>query len=129
MLHAKSYLKDGISFKKMDKIALATNNQSADQTPCLLISRQTHVNTLKYYNSCIDGHIAMQTVTVSPKYQIVIPKKIRDQLHIKPGQKMVAMPYGEHIQLVPVKAAKELRGILEGCAIDMDNIRDKSDRF
>ena len=71
----------------------------------------------------------MQTVTVSPKFQVVIPKKVRDQLHIKPGQKMMAMPYGEHIQLVPVKAAKELRGLLKGCAIDMDNIREKSDRF
>ena len=71
----------------------------------------------------------MQPVTVSPKFQIVIPKMVRDKLHIKPGQKMMVMPYGEHIQLVPVKAAKELRGFLKGCAIDMDNIRDKSERF
>lgn len=68
----------------------------------------------------------MQTVTVSPKFQVVIPKKVRDQLHIKPGQKMMALPYGEH---VPVKAAKELRGLLKGCDINMDSIRDKSDRF
>jgi len=71
----------------------------------------------------------MQTVTVSPKFQVVIPKKVRDQLHIKPGQKMMAMPYGEHIQLVPVKSAKSLRGLLKGCDIGMDSIRDKSDRF
>ncbi len=71
----------------------------------------------------------MQTVTVSPKFQVVIPKKVRDQLHIKPGQKMIAIPYGEHIRLVPVKAAKELRGLLQGCDIDMGSIRDKSDRF
>ena len=77
----------------------------------------------------IDGDIVMQTVTVSPKYQVVIPKGVRDQLHIKPGQKMMAMPYGEHIQLVPVKAAKDLRGLLAGCAIDPDSIRDKSDRL
>ncbi len=71
----------------------------------------------------------MQTVTVSPKFQVVIPKSVREQLHIKAGQKMMAMPYGEHIQLVPVKPAKKLRGMLKGCDIDMDNIRDKSDRF
>ncbi len=71
----------------------------------------------------------MQTVTVSPKFQVVIPKKVRDQLHIKAGQKMMAMPYGEHIQLVPVKSAKALRGLLKGCDIDMNSIRDKSDRF
>jgi bifunctional DNA-binding transcriptional regulator/antitoxin component of YhaV-PrlF toxin-antitoxin module len=54
---------------------------------------------------------------------------VREQLHIKAGQKMMAMPYGEHIQLVPVKPAKALRGLLKGCDVDMDNIRDKSDRF
>jgi len=77
----------------------------------------------------IDGEIDMQTVTVSPKFQVVIPKKVRDQLHIKAGQKMMAMPYGEHIQLVPVKPAKALRGLLKGCDIDMNSIRDKSNRF
>jgi len=71
----------------------------------------------------------MHAVTVSPKFQIVIPKKVREQLHIKPGQKMMAMPYGEHIQLVPVKPAKALRGILKGCEIETNSIRDKSDRF
>ncbi len=71
----------------------------------------------------------MQTVTVSPKFQVVIPKHVREQLHISAGQKMMAMPYGEHIQLVPVKPAKALRGLLKGCDVDMDNIRDKSDRF
>jgi len=71
----------------------------------------------------------MYAVTVSPKFQVVIPKKVREQLHIKPGQKMMAMPYGGHIQLVPVKAPKELRGLLKGCDVNMDQIREKSDRF
>ncbi len=71
----------------------------------------------------------MHAVTVSPKFQVVIPKQVREQLHIQPGQKMMAMPYGEHIQLVPVKPAKVLRGLLKGCDIDMHHIRDKSDRF
>jgi len=70
----------------------------------------------------------MQTVTVSPKFQVVIPKNVREQLHIQPGQKMMAMPYGQHIQLVPVTEARQLRGILEGCEIDPASIRDKSDR-
>jgi len=42
---------------------------------------------------------------------------------------MMAIPYGEHIQLIPVKATKDLRGILEGSEIDMDTIREKSNRF
>ena len=71
----------------------------------------------------------MQTVTVSPKFQVVIPKSVREQLHIKAGQKMMAMPYGEHIQLVPVKPIKEMRGFLKGANLDMMQIRDKSDRL
>jgi len=71
----------------------------------------------------------MQTVTVSPKFQVVIPKAVREELHIRPGQKMMAMPYGQHIQLIPVKDARQLRGLLKGCNVDMNSIRDKSDRF
>jgi len=71
----------------------------------------------------------MRTVTVSPKFQVIIPKAVREQLHIQPGQKMLAMPYGQHIQLVPVREARQLRGLLEGCEVDMAGIRDKSDRF
>lgn len=71
----------------------------------------------------------MQIVTVSPKFQVVIPKSVREQLHIKPGQKMMAMPYGEHIQLVPIKPIKEMRGFLKGTKLDMTQIRDKSDRI
>jgi len=71
----------------------------------------------------------MQTVTVSPKFQVVIPKDVREQLHVKVGQKMLVMPYGEHIQFVPVKSPKALRGILKGCDIDLNDMRDKSNRF
>ncbi len=71
----------------------------------------------------------MQTVTVSPKFQVVIPKEVREKLHIKPGQKMMAMPYGQHIQLIPIQNPKDLRGMLKGCDINMENIRDKSDRI
>jgi len=90
---------------------------------------QSEDSRLSYPNKQIDGEFVMQAVTVSPKFQVVIPKKVREQLHIKPGQKMMAMPYGEHIQLVPMKSAKALRGMLKGCEIEMNSIRDKSDRF
>lgn len=56
----------------------------------------------------------MQTVTVSPKYQIVIPKKIREALGIRPGQKIEALQYGNRIELVPVRPLSEARGFLEG---------------
>ena len=56
----------------------------------------------------------MSTVTISPKYQVVIPKAIREKLRLKPGQKMEAIAYEERIELIPVRSARELRGFLEG---------------
>lgn len=56
----------------------------------------------------------METVTVSPKYQVVIPKKIREALGIRPGQKMQAIQYGNRIELVPVRSLAEARGFLAG---------------
>ncbi len=60
----------------------------------------------------------MQTVTVSPKYQVVIPKKIRDSLHLRPGQKMQVIEYNGRVELIPERDITELRGFLKGINID-----------
>lgn len=56
----------------------------------------------------------METVTISPKFQVVIPKVIRDKLNLMPGQKVQAIVYGDRIELIPLRAASELRGFLKG---------------
>jgi AbrB family looped-hinge helix DNA binding protein len=56
----------------------------------------------------------MQSVTVSPKYQVVIPKTIREALNLRPGQKMQVMEYGGRIELIPERDIKDLRGFLKG---------------
>ena len=56
----------------------------------------------------------MHTVTVSPKYQVVIPKRIREKLHLRPGQKMQVVEYEGRIELIPERDIKELRGFLKG---------------
>lgn len=56
----------------------------------------------------------MATVTISPKFQVVIPKDCRDALGLKPGQKVEAIVYGGRIQLVPVEPVEKLRGFLAG---------------
>jgi AbrB family looped-hinge helix DNA binding protein len=58
--------------------------------------------------------VAVETVTVSPKFQVVIPKAIRDLLNIRPGQKVQAIAYGGRVELVPIRSIKELRGSLKG---------------
>ncbi len=54
----------------------------------------------------------MQTVTVSPKFQVVIPKQIRETLQLKPGQKMRVIEYDGRIELIPDRAISELRGFV-----------------
>ncbi|MBI2800611.1 MAG: AbrB/MazE/SpoVT family DNA-binding domain-containing protein [Gammaproteobacteria bacterium] len=56
----------------------------------------------------------MSTITVSSKYQIVIPAKIREALGIEPGKKLHAIEYRRRIELVPVRSAKTARGSLKG---------------
>jgi AbrB family looped-hinge helix DNA binding protein len=56
----------------------------------------------------------VETVTISPKFQVVIPKEIRERLGLSPGQKVQAIAYGDRIELIPVRPIKEMRGFLEG---------------
>ncbi len=65
----------------------------------------------------------METVTVSPKYQVVIPKSIREQLRLRPGQKVQAILYENRIELVLVRPPKKVKGFLKG--IDTEVPRDQ----
>ena len=56
----------------------------------------------------------MPVLTISPKYQVVIPKEIREQIEIKPGQEVDMLIHEGNIVLVPVRPIQELRGSLEG---------------
>jgi AbrB family looped-hinge helix DNA binding protein len=68
----------------------------------------------------------MHSATLSSKFQICIPKEIREELHIKAGQTFIFIPHGNSIQLVPERNIEELRGIMAG-SNTMD-IRDRRDR-
>jgi len=56
----------------------------------------------------------MQIVTVSPKFQVVIPKKVRQSLRLRPGQKMQVVEYDGRIEFIPERDITELRGFLKG---------------
>ena len=61
----------------------------------------------------------MTAVAVSPKYQVVIPKDVRRQVSIKPGQKFEVIVLQGHIELVPVIPIRKLRGIAKGIPTDV----------
>jgi AbrB family looped-hinge helix DNA binding protein len=67
----------------------------------------------------------MQTVTVSPKYQVVIPKEIRDALRLRPGQKMRVIEYDGRIEMIPDRDISELRGFLKGINTDIQRENDR----
>jgi len=67
----------------------------------------------------------MDTLTISPKYQVVIPKAIRESMQLRPGQKLQAVAYDGRIELVPVQPARSMKGFLQG--IDT-HVRREGDR-
>jgi AbrB family looped-hinge helix DNA binding protein len=62
----------------------------------------------------IDGVFVIQTVTVSPKVQVVIPRPVRDNLHLHPGQKMQVIEYSGRVELVPERDISALQGFVKG---------------
>jgi AbrB family looped-hinge helix DNA binding protein len=73
----------------------------------------------------IDRGIVMLTVTVSPKYQVVIPKAVRQALRIRPGQKMQVVEYNGRIELIPEKDITELRGFIRGINTEFKREQDR----
>jgi AbrB family looped-hinge helix DNA binding protein len=67
----------------------------------------------------------MQTVTVSPKFQVVIPKEMRESLRLAPGQKVQALLYENRIELIPVRPIKKMRGFLKGIDTTIDRETDR----
>ncbi len=65
----------------------------------------------------------MTAVTVSPKFQVVIPKEVRESMGIVSGQKIQMLTYRNRIELIPIKPMKKMKGFLKG--IDTEVKRDK----
>jgi AbrB family looped-hinge helix DNA binding protein len=74
------------------------------------------------YRTSID-EASVSVVTVSPKYQVVIPREIREALRLEPGQKVQALQYQNRVEFIPIRAMREMRGFLRG--IDSTVVRDK----
>lgn len=64
----------------------------------------------------------MQTVKISPKYQVVIPKEVRNAMDLKPGQQVQILQYQDRIEMIPYKNISDMRGFLKG--INTDFIRE-----
>lgn len=67
----------------------------------------------------------MNMVTVSPKFQVVIPREVRESLGIRPGQKVQVIRYEDRIELIPVRPVRETRGFLEGIDTEVEREPDR----
>jgi AbrB family looped-hinge helix DNA binding protein len=67
----------------------------------------------------------MEAVTISSKYQVVIPREVRKQFNLKPGQKLMFIPYNGTLRVVVVPPVKKARGMLKG--MNTENIREEVD--
>lgn len=62
----------------------------------------------------------MHTVTVSPKFQVVIPRHLRESMHLRPGQKLQVVAYQGRIELIPDREISDLRGFVRGINTDFE---------
>jgi AbrB family looped-hinge helix DNA binding protein len=68
----------------------------------------------------------MSAVTVSPKYQVVIPKEVREAMGLEPGAKMQVVYFEDRIEMIPVRSSKSLRGSLRGIDTSVPRERDRT---
>jgi AbrB family looped-hinge helix DNA binding protein len=67
----------------------------------------------------------MKAVTISPKFQVVIPSELRKSMDIQPGAKVQILQYENRIELIPLKSPKSLRGFLKGIDTNVDRELDR----
>ncbi|HOI08092.1 MAG TPA: AbrB/MazE/SpoVT family DNA-binding domain-containing protein [Deltaproteobacteria bacterium] len=67
----------------------------------------------------------MQRVTISPKYQVVIPRSARESLRLQPGQKMQVIEYEGRIELIPERNIRDLRGFVKGINTEFKREKDR----
>ena len=67
----------------------------------------------------------METVKVSPKFQVVIPRKIRESLHIRPGQRIQVLLYEGRVEFIPLRRMKGMRGFLRGIDTTVEREQDR----
>jgi AbrB family looped-hinge helix DNA binding protein len=80
---------------------------------------------ISLYDTRID-EVGMSVVTVSPKFQVVIPRAIREAMGLAPGQKVQALQYQNRIEFIPVRSMRAMKGFLKGIDTTVARDRDRA---
>lgn len=92
--------------------------------PALLLLAKLY--RLRYrFTKYVSMEAAMKSVTISPKYQVVIPREVRQSMEIKPGSKVQVLLYENRIELIPMKSLRRMRGFLKGIKTTVERERDR----
>jgi len=75
---------------------------------------------------CFERHAPMDSVSVFPKFQVVIPRRVRERMAVKAGDRMQVVQYGDRIELIPERPARELRGFLAGIDTSVPREEDRA---
>ena len=75
--------------------------------------------------SFYDTRIDMDTVTLSPKFQVVIPQAIREALHLTAGEKLRVLHYADRVEFIPVRPIQQMRGFLRGMDTTLERDEDR----
>ena len=67
----------------------------------------------------------MQTVKLSPKFQVVIPRPVRENLGLRPGQKLLVVEHAGRVELIPERDISELMGFVKGIDTGFQRERDR----
>lgn len=67
----------------------------------------------------------MHTVTISPKFQVVIPQPVREALGLRSGEKAQVIPFRNRIEIIPLREVRRLRGMLKGANTTFDRTGDR----
>lgn len=94
------------------------------QQVCRPLSWGAVIESIQHPSNRID--IDMNTVTLSPKYQVVIPLNVRQLLGLTPGEKMHVVSYAGRVELIPARKMKSLRGFLKGMDTTVEREADRT---
>jgi AbrB family looped-hinge helix DNA binding protein len=67
----------------------------------------------------------METVTLSSKFQIVIPQAVRERMKLSPGERFRVIGYGDRVELIPVRPIREMRGRFKGIDTEIEREDDR----
>lgn len=67
----------------------------------------------------------MTSVKISPKFQIVIPKSVREAMHLAPGQRLQVVQYEDRLEFIPERDIMEMKGFLKGISTRFERENDR----